>query len=130
MGKAVVIITDDRARSQAVFWASKAPENTRITFARSKRTIPQNDRMWAMLTDVSTQVEWYGQRLSPDDWKTMFTASMRQERVVPGINGGFVVLGQRTSDMTKEELSDLMEIIAAFGAERGVVFKDFINDRN
>ena len=124
MGKAVVIITDDRDRTQAAYWASKAPANTRITFARSKRTIPQNDRMWAMLTDVASQVEWYGHRLTPDDWKDMFTASLRQERVVPGINGGFVVLGQRTSDMTKEELSDLMELIAAFGTERGVTFKD------
>lgn len=124
MGRAVVIITDDRDRIQAAHWASKAPANTRITFARSKRTIPQNDRMWAMLTDLSGQVEWYGEQLSPDDWKTMFTAAMRKERVVPGINGGFVVLGQRTSEMTKEELSDLMELIAAFGAERGVTFKD------
>lgn len=121
MGKAVVIIKDERDRIQAAHWASKAPENTRITFARSKRTLPQNDRMWAMLTEVSAQVEWYGEHLSPEDWKTVFTAALRKERVVPGINGGFVVLGQRTSDMTKEELSDLMELISAFAAQRGVM---------
>lgn len=121
MGKAVVIIKDERDRIQAAHWASKAPENTRITFARSKRTLPQNDRMWAMLTEVSAQVEWYGEHLSPEDWKTVFTAALRKERVVPGINGGFVVLGQRTSDMTKEELNDLMELISAFAAQRGVM---------
>ena len=122
MGKAVVIIRDERDRIQAAHWASKAPEQTRITFARSKRTLPQNDRMWAMLTEVSAQVDWYGERLTPDDWKTVFTAALRKERVVPGINGGFVVLGQRTSDMSKEELSDLMELISAFAAARGVKF--------
>lgn len=121
MGKAVVIIRDERDRIQAAHWASKAPEQTRITFARSKRTVPQNDRMWAMLTEVSASVEWYGEHLTPDDWKTVFTAALRKERVVPGINGGFVVLGQRTSDMTKEELSDLMELISAFAAQRGVM---------
>lgn len=121
MGKAVVIIRDERDRIQAALWASKAPQGTRISFARSKRTIPQNDRMWAMLTELSEQVEWMGQRLTTDDWKDMFTAALRKERVVPGINGGFVVLGQRTSDMTKEELGDLMELISAFAAERGVI---------
>jgi hypothetical protein len=121
MGKAVVIIRDERDRIQAAHWASKAPEQTRITFARSKRTVPQNDRMWAMLTEVSASVEWYGEYLTPDDWKTVFTAALRKERVVPGINGGFVVLGQRTSDMTKDELSDLMELISAFAAQRGVM---------
>jgi hypothetical protein len=122
MGKAVVIIRDERDRIQAAHWASKAPEQTRITFARSKRTLPQNDRMWAMLTEVSAQVDWYGERLTPDDWKTVFTAALRKERVVPGINGGFVVLGQRTSDMSKDELSDLMELISAFASARGVKF--------
>jgi hypothetical protein len=81
--------------------------------------------MWARLTDIAQQVEWYGQKLSPDDWKDMFTASLRRARVVPGIDAGtYVPLGMRTSDMTKDEFSDLLELIAAFAAERGVTFHD------
>ena len=37
-----------------------------------------------------------------------------------GIDGGFVILGMHTSRMTKQELGDLIDIIYAFGAERGV----------
>ena len=73
-----------------------------------------------MLTDVSNQVDWYGQKLSPDDWKNVFTSALKKERVVPGINGGFVVLGQSTSKMTKAEMCELQELIEAFAAERGV----------
>ena len=51
-------------------------------------------------------------------------AALRKARVVPGIDGGFVPLGMRTSDMSKGELSQLLELIAAFGAERGVKFGD------
>jgi hypothetical protein len=55
----------------------------------------------------------------------MFTASLRKARVVPGLDAGsFVPLGMRTSDMTKDEMSDLLELISAFAAERGVVFSD------
>lgn len=89
-----------------------------------KRSSPQNARMWAMLADVSAQVNWYGEKLSPQDWKHIFTASMRKTKAVPGIDGGIVVLGQSTSSMTKAEMSDLHTLIEAFGAEKGVEFSN------
>jgi len=85
-----------------------------------KRSDAQNRRLWAMLGEVSKQVDWYGQKMSAEDWKTMFTAALKRERVVPGINGGFVVLGQSTSKMTKAEMCELQELIEAFAAEREV----------
>ena len=89
------------------------------------RSLEQNARLWAMLTDVSEQVEWYGKKLTPEDWKHVFSSSLRKLDVVPNIEGtGFVALGLSTSRMSKAELSDLMELISAFGAERGVVFKE------
>lgn len=94
-----------------------------------KRSNEQNRRLWAMLTDVSRQVEWYGKTLSPEDWKHLFTASLQKTQAVPGIDGGFVVLGLSTSRMTKAEMSDLQTLIEAFGAERGVKFTapEYIN---
>lgn len=95
-----------------------------LCIKKETRSSEQNARLWAMLSEVSKQVVWHGQKLSADDWKDVFTASLRRQRVVPGIDSGFVVLGQRTSKMTKEELSDLMELISAFGAQQGVTFND------
>ncbi len=80
--------------------------------------------MWAMLTELSKQVVWHGQRLTKEEWKDVMTAGLKRQKVVPGIDGGFVVLGSSTSRMGKAELSDLMELIAAFGAERGVEFAE------
>ena len=85
------------------------------------RSSEQNRRLWAMLTDVASQVDWYGQKLSPEDWKHIFTASLKKTRAVPGIDGGIVVLGQSTSRMTKAEMCDLQTLIEAFAAERGVL---------
>ena len=89
---------------------------------KETRSLEQNNRLWAMLTDVSEQVDWYGQKLTPDEWKDVFTAALKKEKVVPGINGGFVVLGQSTSKMTKAEMTELQELITAFGVQRGVSF--------
>jgi hypothetical protein len=91
---------------------------------RETRTLPQNALLWSLLTDVSRQVEWYGQRLSPEDFKHIFTASLKRQRAVPGLDGGVVVLGQSTRKMTKEEMSELCELIMAFGAERNVRWSD------
>lgn len=86
------------------------------------RSQEQNRRMFAMLTDVSRQVVWHGQKLSKEEWKDVFTAALKRQKVVPGIDGGFVVLGSSTSRMTVAEMGELMELVAAFGAEHEVRF--------
>lgn len=100
-----------------------------VKLERKKRTVDQNAKMWSMLTEVSKQVDWYGEKLSPEDWKHVFTASLSKQRAVPGIDGGFVILGKATSKMTKPEMSDLIELIYAFGAEHEVYFNDESRER-
>jgi hypothetical protein len=87
-----------------------------------KRSDAQNRRLWAMLSDISAQVDWYGNKLSDEEWKDVFTAALKRQKVVPGLDGGFVVCGQRTSRMTKAEMAELHELMEAFGAQQGVRF--------
>jgi len=88
----------------------------------STRSTEQNRRMWAMLREVSQQVIWHGQKLQDTEWKDVFTAALKRQKVVPGIDGGFVVLGTSTRSMTIAEMGELMELMEAFGAEQGVRF--------
>jgi hypothetical protein len=122
MGRALLVLWNDATRAKAIDWIRRAPRETRVTFQGPKRSLDQNSRLWACLTDVSTQLLWHGQRLSPDDWKIVFLSSLKQEmRLVPNIHGdGFVQLGRSSSDLSKEEMSDLFLIIEAFAARYGV----------
>lgn len=87
------------------------------------RSSAQNSRLWAMLTEISHQVDWYGKKLSPEDWKHVFSSSLRKLEVVPNLDGtGFVALGLSTSRMTRAEMSDMQTLMESFGAERGVRF--------
>ena len=126
MGRATLILSSERDRLLAVSWIGKAPPGTRLEFKASKRTIPQNDRMWSMLTILSQELRWHGQKLSPDDWKLVMLDGLKRElRIVPNIDGtGFVNLGRSSSDLSKGEMADLMELIEAFGAQHGVTFFD------
>lgn len=126
MSRALVILAFKADRERAKKWIDQAPVNARVEFKAPKRTLPQNDRMWAQLTDVARQLEWHGLRLTPDDWKLIFLDGLKQEmRLVPNINGtGFVNLGRSSSDLSVEEFGDLMTLIEAFGAEHGVTFTE------
>jgi hypothetical protein len=85
--------------------------------------------LWSLLGQVAKQVDWYGQKLSSEDWKDICSASLRRYNVVPGIDAGtFVPLGMRTSQMTKAEMTALIELIVAFGTERGVKFREFAEE--
>jgi len=87
-----------------------------------KRSSEQNRRLWAMLGDISSQVDWHGRKLTSEEWKHVFSAALKKQDAVPGIDGGFVVLGTSTSKMTKAEMCDLQTLMEAFGADHGVKF--------
>jgi hypothetical protein len=126
MSRALLVLANDTIRQKAAFWCQKLPQFTRVTYMGPQRTIPQNDRMWAMLTDVSQQAKYHGLKLSPDDWKLIFMDGLGHElRMVPNMSGtGFVNLGRSSSKLSVEEMTNLIELIFAYGAQHGVTFND------
>lgn len=129
MSRNAITLHSKADRDKAAAWCANAPAGTSIDFRAPRRTGDQNALLWSLLGQVSKQVDWYGQKLSSEDWKDVLTASMRRTRVVPGIDAGtFVPLGMRTSQMSKQEVSDLLELIIAFGTDRGVVFREFAGE--
>jgi hypothetical protein len=126
LSRALVTINSDHDRRRAMELTLKVPAGTRIEFKGAKRSLDQNAKLWAMLTEVATQVEWHGKKLSADDWKLVFMDALKRElRIVPNIDGnGFVNLGRSSSKLSKEEFGDLIELISMFGANHGVKFRD------
>jgi hypothetical protein len=126
MCRARLILDSPAARMKATAWVHKAPAGTRLEFKQSKRSLPQNDRMWAMLTDIARQLPWHGVVLRPDDWKLIFLDALKREvRAVPNLDGtGFVNIGRSSSDLSKAEMADLITLITEFGERHGVQFHD------
>ena len=128
MNRRTIRNTDQIA--EALLWAGAAARkglesgNVVLTVTRERRSLEANAKMWAMLGEVAQQVTWHGLKLSPDDWKNMFTASLKRQRSVPNIDGnGFVMLGESTSRMTVVEMADLITLMEAFGVDHGVKFR-------
>lgn len=117
-------LVSDQVRAHCIDEIARAPLGKVVIVQDPTRTLEQNARMWAMLADISAQVDWYGQKLTSEEWKDVFSAAINGQKVVPGLDNNFVVCGQRTSRMTKKEMSDLCELMMAFGVEHEVKFSD------
>lgn len=126
MSRVAVVLHNKASRERVCRWVMAAPLNTRVEMKEPKRTLPQNDRMWAMLTDIARQVLWHGLKLDTEDWKLIFLDALKREvRLVPNLDGnGFVNLGRSSSDLGKDEFSSLIELMFAFGAQHGVEWSD------
>ena len=123
--KRIYFLVHDVARKLAAAQCMIAEDGFVVEIKPPTRSLEQNARLWSMLNEIAAQVEWYGRKLDSESWKHIFSSSLRKMDVVPNLDGtGFVALGLSTSKMSKRELSDLMELISAFGAEHDVKFSD------
>jgi hypothetical protein len=126
MSRALIVLDTEFQRRKAADWVWSLKHGTRVEFKAPKRTDDQNSLMWVLLTKMSVSLKWHGRHLTPDDWKLQFLDALRRAkneelRIVPNIdNTGFVNLSTSSSDLSKEEMSDLIELIYKFGAEHGV----------
>jgi hypothetical protein len=113
--------TDDR--NKAVNWIGKAPVGTRVEFKASKRTLPQNDLLWALLTEFAQQYSHNGIKYEPSQWKAIFLHAFgREVSFLPSLDGKtFLPIEMSSSDLSKQEMTDFIEFIIKEAAERGVI---------
>ena len=111
------------ARSLACRAIQEAPDGMIVTIRPATRSLSQNALMWALLIQLEP-LDWYGNHLTSNEWKDVITASIKRQRVVPGIDGGFVVCGSSTSKMSIKDMNEVIEATLAFGITKGITFKE------
>lgn len=128
--KRIFRLAHAEARRRAAECVMQAPDGHIVTVQEATRTLDQNAKLHAALSDIARQVEWHGERMDIEDWKRLLTAAWaRAERqpvkLVPALDGnGFDVLYRRTSRMSKSEVSGLIEYLHAWGTDHGVRWSD------
>jgi hypothetical protein len=126
MTRVHIVIKSKADREKLKRWMDGVPDLTRVDLKEPKRTPAQNDRMWAMLTDIAGQAMLGGKRFTTDQWKVIFLHALGQEiQLLPSLDGqSFVPWGQSSSDLSVAEMTGLIELMFKFGAEHGVQFQD------
>lgn len=126
MTRRLFVLTSREKRKGVAQIVAALPAYSRVEIKDPKRTTPQNDKMWAMLTEFAEQAEWAGKKRTTTEWKDLLTGAVKIAgggvEAVPGLEGGIMLLGLHTSDMTVGEMAELISYMEFKGAELGVDF--------
>jgi hypothetical protein len=124
-----VILATPTHRATAKRLIDAAPKEAVLTIREARRTPDQNDKLWAVLSDIS-RAKPEGRMHTPEVWKCLFMqACGHAVQFEVGLDGKPFPVGFRSSRMTKAQASDLIEFALAWGAERGVQFADEVEAR-
>ena len=115
-----ITLSSDLARERAKALIDRAPPGYVVKIEEPRRTLDQSDFMWGLLTDISTQ-KALGRRHTPEDWKAIAMNACGWEcQFIEGLDGRPFPKGFRSSQLTKSQMSTMIEWLLAFGAENGI----------
>lgn len=117
-------LTSQMNRGRAHHIIERAPHGAVVNVRPPARSSEQNAKMWAMLSDIA-RAKPEGRDLTTDKWKALFMDAIGiPADWEPGINGGVVNVGYRSSRLTKAQMSEMIEQMYAYGAEHGVEWSE------
>lgn len=128
-------LVHDQARQLATEAIRRAPDGWTVAIKPPGRSLDQNARLHAMLSDIAASgFEWGGCQRTIDELKTLFVSAWmvetgRTSEVVRGFNDEPVQMRRSTAVMSREELGELMDMIEAFCAQRGIRLSAPARDR-
>lgn len=126
MNKQYFVLSHDTARNNAVIACRNAPHGYVVEIKEPNRTLMQNSAQWPILGEFAQQLKWpvNGEmvNLIDEEFKDIFTAAFRKEtlRLAAGVDGGVVMLGQRTSRFGKKEFGEWLEYLHYLAARYDV----------
>ncbi|RWO34778.1 MAG: hypothetical protein EOS10_00295 [Mesorhizobium sp.] len=119
-----VILRGQSQRDFAKALLDRAPADAVVTIKAATRSNDQNALMWCLLSDLS-RAKPEGRMHTTDVWKQLVMhACGHAVQFELGLNGQPFPTGFKSSRLTKNEMSDLIEWIYQYGAEHGVVWTD------
>lgn len=124
MSRSLLILNSPADRSRAIGCVRAAPAGARVELKGARRTLGQNAKMWAMLTDIAEQKTHCGRKYTADQWKVLLLhASGRGVQFIPSLDGAtFIPWSQSSRELSREEMSGLIAFMVAWGATNGVAF--------
>lgn len=97
------------------------------------RSLPQNAKLHAMLTDIAKQGTFNGEKQTLETWKMIFVsghtiATGGQAGLTLGLEGEIINLRESTANMSVSRMASLIEYITAWGVANGVKFRAYFDE--
>lgn len=111
--------------------AIKSGKHLSLEIKSIKRSNEQNEKYHAMIGDIAEQASHLGSKWDSESWKRFLLwqfakdTNTNQGQIVPSLDGtGIIQLGFQTRNFTKEQASEFVEWLHAWGAENGITFTE------
>ena len=119
-----VILRGPAQRALACDLIRRAPDNAVVRISEQTRTLDQNARLWAMISDVSRACP-EGRVHTPETWKCLFMAACGHAvRFEMGLDNRPFPIGFSSSRLSKREMADLITTVAEYGDRHGVQWSE------
>lgn len=121
MGSKTIRLVGDSQRAYAKQMIDAAPAGYVVKIAAETRRDAQNRKLWPMIADLQRQVPGFDQFSAEDIKLRLLNALGVEMRFLPALEGqGMFPVGMRSSTLTVEQFSGLIELIYALGAKHNV----------
>jgi hypothetical protein len=119
-----IILRGDLQRALAKRMIDQAPYDAVVKIGAATRSTDQNNKMWAMLSDIS-RAKPEGRVHTAEVWKCLFMNALGHETAFEvGLDNRPFPIGFQSSRLTKAQMGDLIELIYAYGGEHGVAWSE------
>jgi hypothetical protein len=120
------ILAHDIARANAKTAIAESPDGYAVEIKPITRSLAQNAKLHALITDIAKTLEWAGAKHDVETWKRLLTAAWLRARgepieMLPALDGhGVDIVFRRTSELTVNEMIELIEYIQSWAIGNGI----------
>ena len=123
--KIILKLTGEAAKKAACREIMAAPVGHIVRITPETRSLDQNAKLHAMLTDISKQAKYLGAKRDLEFWKGLFVsgwqiATGERPEIVPGLEGEFINIRESTTTLGVKRMASLIEYVTAWAVSNGV----------
>lgn len=111
--------------------AIKSGKHLSLEIKAVNKSREQEEKYHAMIGDIAKQASHLGSKWDSESWKRLLVQEFCKEtglgggKVIPNLSGdGICQLGHQTRHFTKEQASEFVEWLHAWGAENGITYTE------
>lgn len=131
--KIILKLTGEAAKKAACREILAAPVGHIVRITPETRSLDQNAKLHAMLTDISKQAKYLGAKRDLEFWKGLFVsgwqiATGERPEIVPGLEGEFINIRESTTTLGVKRMASLIEYVTAWAVSNGVALTEQVAD--
>jgi len=134
MTKQTYLLRNESIRTNAINHLRNTPLNPDkpfvVTIQERTRSLEQNARLHAMLSQISRKKDYLGKKRGVEFWKGLFVsgwqmATNQHPEIVPGLEGEFINIRESTTRLSVKKITEVMDYIEAYCGMNGIILDDW-----